>query len=195
VRAAITLSLIFALLAISGAALYSAHGDFDKTKEMLDKLLSALTGRIGSALGFLLRLEVLQRLDRGPTPLSTPAVAAGFAISEPVDSNQASKKSMDQLQLFCQAMNVKVDRIGRYLSVMETERPIASRKPHVAPHGPSGHRTRSIVQSRWSFTTWRATTSSRSRQTASPCGVRRIRKTASSFRIPMQFHRISSVTS
>jgi hypothetical protein len=27
---------------------------------------------------------------------------------------------MDRLQLFCQAMNVKVDRIGRYLSVMET---------------------------------------------------------------------------
>lgn len=32
VRAAITLSLIFALLVISGVALYSAHGDFDKTK-------------------------------------------------------------------------------------------------------------------------------------------------------------------
>ena len=52
VRAAITLSLIFALLVISGAALYSAHGDFDKTKELLDKLLPALTGLIGSALGF-----------------------------------------------------------------------------------------------------------------------------------------------
>jgi hypothetical protein len=47
-----TLSLIFTLLAISGAALYSAHCDFDKTKEMLDKLLPALTGLIGSALGF-----------------------------------------------------------------------------------------------------------------------------------------------
>jgi hypothetical protein len=52
VRAAITLSLICALLAISGAALYSAHGDFDKTKDLLDKLLPALTGLIGSALGF-----------------------------------------------------------------------------------------------------------------------------------------------
>jgi hypothetical protein len=30
----------------------SAHGDFDKTKELLDKLLPALTGLIGSALGF-----------------------------------------------------------------------------------------------------------------------------------------------
>lgn len=52
VRAAITLSLIFALLAISGVAFYSEHGDFDKTKELLDKLLPALTGLIGSALGF-----------------------------------------------------------------------------------------------------------------------------------------------
>jgi hypothetical protein len=46
VRAAIALSLIFALLAISGAALYSAHGDFDKTKELLDKLLPALAGQV-----------------------------------------------------------------------------------------------------------------------------------------------------
>jgi hypothetical protein len=52
VRAAITLSLIFALLNVAGVALYSAHGDFDKTKELLDKLLPALTGLIGSALGF-----------------------------------------------------------------------------------------------------------------------------------------------
>ena len=52
VRAAITLSLILALLAIAGVSLYSAHGDFDKTKELLDKLLPALTGLIGSALGF-----------------------------------------------------------------------------------------------------------------------------------------------
>jgi len=51
-RAVITLSLIFALLAISGVGLYSAHGDFNKTKELLDKLLPALTGLIGSALGF-----------------------------------------------------------------------------------------------------------------------------------------------
>jgi hypothetical protein len=52
VRAAITLSPISVLLAISGVGLYSAHGDFDKTRELLDKLLPALTGLIGSALGF-----------------------------------------------------------------------------------------------------------------------------------------------
>ena len=50
-RAAITQSLIFALLVTSGVALYSTHGDFTKTKELLDKLLPALTGLIGSALG------------------------------------------------------------------------------------------------------------------------------------------------
>jgi hypothetical protein len=32
----------------------------------------------------------------------------------------ASKQSMDLLQVFAEAMNLKVDRIGRYLSVMET---------------------------------------------------------------------------
>jgi hypothetical protein len=36
------------------------------------------------------------------------------------ESGEASKEAMDRLQLFCQAMNVKVDRIGRYLSAMET---------------------------------------------------------------------------
>jgi hypothetical protein len=35
-----------------GAAPYSAHGDFGKTKKLLDKPLPALTGLIGSALGF-----------------------------------------------------------------------------------------------------------------------------------------------
>jgi glucose uptake protein GlcU len=52
VRAAITLGLIAAFLVIIGFALYSTHGDYEKTKEMLDKLLPALTGLIGSALGF-----------------------------------------------------------------------------------------------------------------------------------------------
>jgi hypothetical protein len=35
------------------------------------------------------------------------------------ESGEASKEAMDRLQMFCQAMNVKVDRIGRYLAVME----------------------------------------------------------------------------
>jgi hypothetical protein len=35
------------------------------------------------------------------------------------EGGEASKEAMDRLELFCQAMNVKVDRIGRYLAVME----------------------------------------------------------------------------
>jgi hypothetical protein len=36
------------------------------------------------------------------------------------ESGEASKQAMDRLQLFCRAMNVKVDRVGRYLAVMKT---------------------------------------------------------------------------
>jgi hypothetical protein len=36
------------------------------------------------------------------------------------DQGEASAEAMDRLQLFCQAMDVKVDRIGRFLKVMET---------------------------------------------------------------------------
>jgi hypothetical protein len=35
------------------------------------------------------------------------------------ESGEASKEAMDRLELFCQAMNVKVARIGRYLAVTE----------------------------------------------------------------------------
>jgi len=36
------------------------------------------------------------------------------------ESGEASKEAMGQLQLFCQALNMKVDRIGRYLAIMKT---------------------------------------------------------------------------
>jgi len=36
------------------------------------------------------------------------------------EHGEASRSSMDLLQVFVEALNVKVDRIGRYLSVMET---------------------------------------------------------------------------
>ncbi len=52
VRAIITISLIAALCGVVGYAFYSTHGDYEKTKDLLDKLLPALTGLIGSALGF-----------------------------------------------------------------------------------------------------------------------------------------------
>jgi Siphovirus Gp157 len=35
------------------------------------------------------------------------------------ESGEASKEAMERFQLFCQAMNVKADRIGRYLAVMK----------------------------------------------------------------------------
>jgi hypothetical protein len=42
-------------------------------------------------------------------------------IDDEIEENgEASKEAMERLQLFCQAMNVKVDRVGRYLSVMKT---------------------------------------------------------------------------
>jgi hypothetical protein len=42
-------------------------------------------------------------------------------IEDEIEGNgEASKEAMERLQLFCQAMNVKVDRIGRYLAVMKT---------------------------------------------------------------------------
>lgn len=36
------------------------------------------------------------------------------------ESGEASKEAMERFQLFCQAMNVKIDRVGRYLAVMKT---------------------------------------------------------------------------
>jgi hypothetical protein len=42
-------------------------------------------------------------------------------IEDEIEENgEASKDAMQRLQLFCQAMNVKVDRIGRYLAAMKT---------------------------------------------------------------------------
>jgi hypothetical protein len=42
-------------------------------------------------------------------------------IEDEIEENgEASKKAMDRLQMFCQTMNVKVDRIGPYLYVMGT---------------------------------------------------------------------------
>jgi Siphovirus Gp157 len=42
-------------------------------------------------------------------------------IEEEIEENgEASKEAMGQLALFCQAMNLKIDRIGRYLGVMKT---------------------------------------------------------------------------
>ena len=52
VRATITFGLVITFVMSIAYAFYSTHGDYEKTKDMLDKLLPALTGLIGSALGF-----------------------------------------------------------------------------------------------------------------------------------------------
>jgi hypothetical protein len=36
------------------------------------------------------------------------------------EQGEASAEAMERFQLFCQAMDVKIDRIGRFLRVMET---------------------------------------------------------------------------
>jgi hypothetical protein len=92
-------------------------------------------------------------------------------------------------------MNVKVDRIGRYLSVMETRaehcRQEAARYAQRAKRAQSKiDRTKSMVLYYLESHDLKS-----SNPTTSPCGVRRIRRTASSFRIPMHFHPISGATS
>ncbi len=60
VRAGITVLLILTFIGIIAFALYSTRGNkdtFDRTKEMIDKLLPALTGLIGTALGFYFGLK------------------------------------------------------------------------------------------------------------------------------------------
>src|ERR1700750_1239551 len=36
------------------------------------------------------------------------------------EHGEASAEAMERLQLFCQAMDLKIDRIGRFLRIMET---------------------------------------------------------------------------
>jgi len=94
------------------------------------------------------------------------------------ESGEASEEAMDRLQLFCQAMNVKVDRIGRYLAVRRHARLTANRKPLVMLPVPREQRTRSPAPNPWSSTTWRAMISSKSRPMISPSVARRTRRTA-----------------
>jgi hypothetical protein len=69
------------------------------------------------------------------TPLSPTAVATDHSLlelngeldalldqiqDEIEERGEASAEAMERLQLFCRAMDVKIDRIGRFLRVMET---------------------------------------------------------------------------
>ena len=74
--------------------------------------------------------------EQGKTAQPSPAAVAGDhslleldreldalldQIQDEIDENgEASAEAMESLQLFCQAMDVKVDRIGRFLRIMET---------------------------------------------------------------------------
>jgi len=70
--------------------------------------------------------------DAGPSPTSIARDQSLLELDSELDAlldhiqdeieeqGEASAEAMDRLQLFCQAMDVKVDRIGRFLKVMET---------------------------------------------------------------------------
>jgi len=70
--------------------------------------------------------------DVGPSPTSIASDHSLFELDSELDTlldqiqdeiekqGEASTEAMDRLQFFCQAMDVKVDRIGRFLKVMET---------------------------------------------------------------------------
>jgi Siphovirus Gp157 len=59
------------------------------------------------------------------------------------ESGEASKEAMERLQLFCHAMNVKVERIGRYLAVMKTR--AAHCKQEAARHAARAKRAESKI--------------------------------------------------
>jgi hypothetical protein len=67
-----------------------------------------------------------------PTPSSVASENSLFELDAELDflleqiedeieeRGEATPESMKRMQLFCQAMNVKVDRIGHYISMMES---------------------------------------------------------------------------
>jgi hypothetical protein len=60
--------------------MYSTHGDFDKTEKMVDKLLPALTGLIGSALGFYFGMKNSQSWRQPQSKTPQPAPWAGCSM-------------------------------------------------------------------------------------------------------------------
>jgi hypothetical protein len=51
-RAGIASGLLVLLMGMVAYGFYTAHGDYDRTKELLEKLLPAVIGLLGSAIGF-----------------------------------------------------------------------------------------------------------------------------------------------
>ena len=79
------------------------------------------------------------------------------------EQGEASAESMERLQLFCEAMDVKIDRIGRFLRIMETRAEYCKRESARLPLVPEGRRARSSEPSPWFSTTLPVTTSGRLR--------------------------------
>jgi len=52
VRSVVAIAVLFSLFVIVGECAYAAHGDSTKTKQLLDELMPAFSGFIGSAIGF-----------------------------------------------------------------------------------------------------------------------------------------------
>jgi len=52
VRSVLAIVVLFSLFLVVGECVYAAHGDYTKTRQLLDELMPAFTGFIGSAIGF-----------------------------------------------------------------------------------------------------------------------------------------------
>jgi hypothetical protein len=80
-------------------------------------------------------------------------------IEDEIEENgDASKDAMDRLQLFCRAINLKIDRIGRYRAAMESR--VTHCKNEAARYTDRARRAehRWNVSKQWFSTIWRATT-------------------------------------
>jgi Siphovirus Gp157 len=89
-------------------------------------------------------------------------------IQDEIDEHgEASAEAMERLQLFCQAMDVKIDRIGRFLRIMETRAEHC--KKESARYAARAKSAQNKVERTepWSFTTLPATISKKSRATIS----------------------------
>ena len=105
------------------------------------------------------------------------------ALLEQIDDEieehgEASNESMDLLQVFVEALNLKVDRIGRYLSVMETRAAFCRKEAARLVSEQSGRRARSSERNKWFSTTWRATIWRGLKAIRPHCAGRRTRRTA-----------------
>jgi hypothetical protein len=111
------------------------------------------------------------------------------------ESGEASKEGIDRLQVFCETMNLKVDRIGRYLSVMEVRADHCRKE--AARYAARAKRAQNKIDRTKGMVLYYLESHDLKQleQKTLRCGGRRTRGTPSSFRIPMQFHRISSATS